>query len=380
MIKTLLFLILIFIVSCATNNENHYYKMEILLENSQYADSSKYLKNLYPSIDKSERFHLLLSQSISAYYEGDYKKAISYFERVKNINQAFKDSLSQKVISGLYSAEYARYQLSECEEKYVSYFIILSYLALGDYDNAASESRYIINHLKNYNHYILGLAFELSKNYQDAYLEYKFDINSVQTNKNSYIPFYLIGKKIGLVRQAEDFLYKKNIQFDYMKNLEYKCIKDNKIIIYNIGLAPFKIENKNYTNVPVYQYRNYEYEEILLKNENLIFTDLIDIQGELKNELNSHYKEMVMNDLIKIGTQEALLLPLDILSAGGLGLINRAIIHHNYNEDFRSWRGLPAKIKIVRFNQKESDIVINHYDNEVIKNNNNIFIIRSHNK
>lgn len=250
---------------CAT-----YYQKNLLFNNSFEAGNFQEAKNILDinkkKLTKKARNKVLydLNYATTALYLGDNHTSIEYFKKADDYNESYSKNFGTEALSFITNPSVKPYKMEYFECVLLHFYQALNFIQINDYESAMVECRKMNLELNKqaddfkdldkprysqdaFGHYLMGILYEITKNYNDAFIAYR---NAIEIYENNYkklfatnTPSYL---KQALIRSAyktgfidEVHRLEKLYEYKYFKEPENK----GRLIVFVLeGLSPIKSE------------------------------------------------------------------------------------------------------------------------------------------
>ncbi len=254
---------LLFLSACAT------YYMQNEAFNSSFlrgdlSSAEKILDQDKNSNRSKNRALFLLNKGTLAWMQEDYTATTNYFNQADLFIEDQRKNIGSEALALLTNPMTKPYKPEDFENVMLNFFKALSYLEMGDSENALVECRrvneklYALNdkyqkkHLNRYSddafaHTLMGLIYDSTGDSNNAFIAYRnalkiYDENYLK-NFNTSAPMQLkkdllrTARRTGLNKEYE--FYKKEFGFDYQKKHKNE---GDVILIWLSGLGPVKAE------------------------------------------------------------------------------------------------------------------------------------------
>jgi uncharacterized protein len=206
------------------------------------------------------------------YLMQNHDLSIQLFSNAERSIEDYRKNLGAEALSLISNPSVKPYKAEDFEVVFVNYYLALNYLMLGKYDEALVEARRINIRLNELNdkykdnknryqrdafaHVIMGLIFDATKNYNDAFIAYR---NAVEVYEEDYAENFNVAVpeqlKYDLLRAAyrngfneELRLYEKkfNISYNHQQHSGGELV-----FLWHNGFGPVKSEwSINFSRTP----------------------------------------------------------------------------------------------------------------------------------
>lgn len=255
----------IFLTGCAS-----YYQKNIVFMNTFESGNYEAAKNILDvnskKMTKRENSKVLydLNYATTAFYIGDNKTSVEYFKKADDYNESFSKNYGLEALALISNPMLKPYKLEYFECVLLHFYQALNFIQMNDYESAMVECRRMNLELNKqaddfkrldkprysqdaFGHYLMGILYETTKNYNDAFIAYRNAVEIYETNysvlfgtaASSYLKQALIrtAYKVGFVAEAKK--YEETYGIKYFKETK----KQGRLIAFVLeGLSPIKSE------------------------------------------------------------------------------------------------------------------------------------------
>ncbi|MFQ3576528.1 MAG: hypothetical protein SNJ77_08840 [Cytophagales bacterium] len=243
-----------------------------LIERGQYKEAYEKNSKIRKAETNKDRLLYWLNQGLLSQLNGDYLSSNNYFERAYLFSQDAQKSAGRELLSMVTNAQNKVYYGEPFEIIMIHYFKAFNFMMLGEKESALVECRRSYNALNKlsdlYNkenkykrdafmYNIMGLIFESSGEYNDAFVSYR---NAYDIYKNDYQSMFKVGVpqqlKKDLLRTAHLSMMGDMVQHyekEFGEKYVHESISEDEgevVVFWNNGLGPVKAEwSVNFTVV-----------------------------------------------------------------------------------------------------------------------------------
>lgn len=230
--------------------------------NAQFAEAEAQLDKDKKGPKRNTKLIYWLNKGIVAHALGKYAESNNFFEQAYMLGEDYSKNTASETLALLSNPMATEYKGEDFELLFVHYFKALNFVFMNNYSDALVEARRInvklnalsdkytaTNRYKNdaFAHYLMGILFESSKEYNNAFVSYRnaynaytddytrlFGLPAPQTLKNDLIR---AASLTGFNDQVK--LYEKEFGLTYSKAND--TLQDV-VFLWNNGLSPIKEE------------------------------------------------------------------------------------------------------------------------------------------
>lgn len=366
----LLFLILL--TGCASGYKVSDYELDAYYRRGYYEQAISGLKQKILEVDKKDQLIYELNLALAYQANGQYKESNEEFFKIKeklNWDKVFK--LKESALAFALNDNYKEFKVAEYEQLMIQFYIALNFANMNNWQSALVEVRhldYILYQLRQINEnfsfldkthlsYFSALVYEANHKYDEAFIDYQRAFN--HSPKLPYLGFdlYRTAQWAGRSSEAKKYAQLYNIPVQYQKYVINKYIQNTgeMVVVFQNGVAPYKVEHKGWSNIPVYQPRAKMAEEAKIKVDGEEFGQtyvLLDLESMAINFQQAQIKTLFKEDMARTVLKEVAAWSIG-LSGGFLGVVTaRTIAQSSSGADLRTWFFLPKEIQIARVNLK----------------------------
>lgn len=338
------FIILIFSVfmfGCSANLKNYYVEINNYSIQKNYKKIDSYIESNKKKVYGTKSVLLYyLDKAYFLHLAGEYEESNKYFTLAKRFyDDNYTKSITNNISSLAINDKVLPYYGENFEISMLYIFKALNYLMLNDLEGASVEARASLHYLKTLGNnyaskkiykndafvqYLTGLIFEMSGEYNDAFISYRgaldlydskyFKFSPPQELFNSVVD---MAKKIGY----SDIIPEINGKYPTLAKNYKENKSDELIILHYNGLVPYRISNTlqvafwdAWANVNLYRADSQEDAnvETAFKTVNAIASDdqiTIAFPSYVKSvynidssEVNLNNKSYLTNDVTNLGS------------------------------------------------------------------------------
>lgn len=258
--KPVIFLILLLATSCAT-----YYQKNLefnrSFEDGDLEKARKLLASDKRAAEGKQRFLYWLNRGTVNSLLGNYDTSNYFFEKAYIFGEDHHKNVLNQAASFLTNPNMMVYPGEDHEHLLLLYYKALNYLKLGEYDNALIECRRMdirqrqlsTKYKADYKfkedafiHVVMGIAYQASKDYNNAYIAYKNAVKIYQTEYQDMfgmnVPEQL---KYDLMHMASlSGFYEELAQWEKDFGMKYEASSEDAELVFfwHNGLTPVKSE------------------------------------------------------------------------------------------------------------------------------------------
>ena len=392
-LRACLLVLLIFNIGCATTYKMSDYDLDSYYRHGEYEIIIPVLQKRVAE-DTKDKLIWQLNLALAYQSQGNYKQSNEEFFKIKNsLNWDKVFSLKESALAFALNDNCKKYQVAEYEQLLIQMYVALNFCFMNDYKSALVEVRSLDNaiyHLKQISSdfsfidkthlsYFSGLVYEANYKYDEAFIDYE---RAYQANPTTpYIGFdlYRTATWSGRTQFAQQIAKEYRISPAYQKAVINKHVSNigELIVIYQNGMAPYKVEHKYRGNVAVYQSR------LSLSEEAKISVNGDD-SGQTYTVLNieqlaMNFQKAQIETLFRKDMAQSIVKEVGgwIVGAGGgfVGIVAaRTIAQSTSSSDLRTWFFLPKEIQIARINLPKGTQSVDIQYNQVDGLNKNVKI------
>lgn len=289
-------------------------------ERQQFTEA---LKELEPCLKSNNKDIILcnLEAGTVLFNAGRYRKAIDVFSRTeKMIKRMDYSNFGEDTVAMLTTDNAKPFRPFDYERIMVNVYLSLSYLLLGEYEDAVVESRRI-------NYLIKGLKKKGLKNFEELNLAWYISALAYQEQ--------------GKLRDAE-------IDYSKVKHLPESLKNGEKVLIISVSWVPIKKIDYN-REIPILKYRGYCGQVLVNGREAYPVENLISVASK-------NFKERIgwlsAKGVLRTALQGALALGVAKLTDSKVaGFASFLFMRALSSPDIRSWQSLPGCFYIYRENE-----------------------------
>jgi len=259
---TYAFCLVLLLASCRS-----YYKKNIKFNeyyrNGEFEKAEQILDKDKKGPTRNNKLIYFLNRGAIAHALGKYTESNNYFEQAYILGEDYQKKIGSEALALLSNPLATEYKGEDFELLTLHYFKALNFVFLNNYNDALVEARRINvklnalsdkysknNHYKNdaFAHYLMGILFESSKEYNNAFISYR---NAYNCYNDEYSKLFSVAAPLNLKKdlirtaQLTGFndqvsLYEKEFNIKYEEPLN-KALYDV-VFLWNNGLSPIKEE------------------------------------------------------------------------------------------------------------------------------------------
>ena len=235
---------------------NEYYRT------SQFEKAEQILDKDKKGPTRNNKLIFFLNRGTIAHALGKYEESNKYFEQAYILSEDYQKNLGNEALALISNPMATEYKGEDFEVLTLHYFKALNFVFLNNYSDALVEARRINvklnelsdkylkkNHYKNdaFAHYLLGILFESSKEYNNAFISYR---NAYTCYNEEYSKMFGVNAPLSLkkdlIRTAALTGFKDQVSL-YEKEFGIKDAPIDKslndvVFLWNNGLSPVKDE------------------------------------------------------------------------------------------------------------------------------------------
>jgi len=258
---SLTLIIILLIASCRS-----YYKKNLkfneYFRNAEFEKADQILEKDKKGPKRNTKLIYFLNRGVVAHALGKYSESNTYFEQAYIFGEDYRKNIGSEALALVSNPMTSDYKGEDFELLTLHYFKALNFVFLNNYSDALVEARrinvklnalsdkYLKNiHYKNdaFAHYLMGILFESSKEYNNAFTSYR---NAYNCYKDDYSKLFGVAAPISLkkdlIRAAaltgfndQVSLYEKEFG---IKNETAQTNLNDVVFLWNNGLSPVKEE------------------------------------------------------------------------------------------------------------------------------------------
>lgn len=365
-IKTILILVILLFSACAPYHEqlkpalNAYY-------NGDFKEAAEFADRIHAR--KADRLLSYLDKAFIYHVAKEYKKSIKYFKKADNLSEKYQKNTALENIGAVLTNDNLLFYIAHRYERLLIHvFQMLNFAAIGDLEGALVEVRRINTLFPNIyddsekqdfmksslNSYLSAIMWEANGLCNDAFIDYK------RIKKLKY-KLENLDKDIVRTKICSGFM----VNNDIIK-LSRTNRKPNIVIILESGRSPVKISTEHEAElqvIPVPQYINIPSNADKAKltiddNSKYILSSLEPIEESLQNVLKDQMPAIIARATARLVVKEGAAAIISEEVSEELGLLISVIGFLTNRADLRSWRTLPKEVMVWKGNLSEGNHTI----------------------
>ncbi len=309
-------------------------------------------------VSAADKLLYLLDTGMALHAAGEYAESNRYLLRADKLADGLDYfSISLQGVSLLATDYVLKYQGEEYEKVIINAYLALNYLLLGELEEARVEARRVDERIVKYeqqgrgsynlnpfSRYISGLIYEIRREYNDAYIDYK----RVAELMPGFEPV-----KRDLVRLSQRLGWREDIRPEDLARWgrNASTVADGELIIFfQAGLSPAKYQISQVIALPKYQPRSTEvaYAKIFVDGRYAGKTSVVeDIEATAIEQLKKKTARLFAKQALVAGGKIAIAQGLR-REEPVLGDLLLLFFYATNKADLRSWLTLPRDIQIAR--------------------------------
>jgi hypothetical protein len=338
---------------------------DYLFRSGQYDRAIEHLSQKIEKEGESrDELLYLLDLGITQNTAGKYQESIKTFAKAEKIAE-IKDytSLSQEVASVLSNENTKNYKGEDFEKILINVYQLINYACLGENSEALVEARKIdrLLHMmitdgqrkykqNAFARYISGILHEGSREWNDAYIDYK-KVAELEPG------FTLIATDLyrsAIKMNARDYAQEVIKKYNLTKEQQELAIKNQRypeiVVLYQNGISPVKEPNPDYASVPRFKSRHnpVQFSDVWLDGVSVGKTQtLMNVEAVAMENMNEKYGGMIAKRLASTVVKNV---AAEVIRKKNetLGQIAYALAWLSEQADLRSWNLLPKDLQVIR--------------------------------
>lgn len=319
----------------------------------------------------------LLDIGLALHSAGKYDESIQAFQKADKIAE-IKDytSLSTESATLLTSDNITQYKGEDFEKVLISAYLSMDYALTGQIDDALVEARRVNQKLYRmitegkrkyqqsaFARYLSGMLYEAQRNYNDAYIDYKFVYQLEPDFRNLGLDLWRTAKLSGIREDMERWDQTFGLTAaDHAEALKSASRSTGEIIVlYQNGISPVKRPHPNFGEIPKFyprrnpvSYAQVEIAPVKAEGEpewkEAGTTAVLDnIETVAIENLDEKYSGIVARKLAGVVAKEAAGYGVEKATKSPiLGALTKIALYASDQADLRSWNLLPHDLQVSR--------------------------------